>query len=70
MAYSNSYKCIAKENLATIHILTVNKQVNTECKIIYILDNLKIGNSKRKNRDHKKHLNKMKILVTCKLYYI
>jgi len=28
------------------------------------LDNVKIGNLKRKNRDHKKYLNKMKMLVT------
>jgi len=34
------------------------------------LDNVKIGNLKKKNRDHKKYLNKMKILVTCKFYYI
>jgi len=34
------------------------------------LDNVKIGNLKRKNKDHKKYLNKMKILVTCKFYYI
>jgi len=29
--------------------------------------NVKIGNL---NRDHKKYLNKIKILVTCKFYYI
>ena len=34
------------------------------------LDNEKIGNLERKNRDHKKYLNKMKKLVTCKFYYI
>jgi len=34
------------------------------------LDNVKIVNLKRKNRDHKKYLSKMKILVTCKFYYI
>jgi len=38
--------------------------------ILLPLDNVKIGNLKRKNRDHKKYLNEMKILVTCKFYYI
>jgi len=31
---------------------------------------LKTGNLKKNNRDHKKYLNKIKILVTCKFYYI
>ena len=35
------------------------------------LDNVKIGNLKKKNRYHKKYPNKMKIIqVTCKFYYI
>jgi len=34
------------------------------------LDNVKIGNLKKKNRDHKMYLNKMKVLVACKFYYI
>jgi len=34
------------------------------------LDNVKIGNLKKKNRDHKNCLNKMKMLVTYKFYYI
>jgi len=34
------------------------------------LDSLKIGNLKEKDKDHKKYLNKMKILVTFKFYYI
>jgi len=29
------------------------------------LDNVKIGHLKKKNRDHKKYLHKMKMLVTC-----
>jgi len=32
------------------------------------IDNIKIG--KEEYRDHKKYLNKMKILVTCKFYCI
>jgi len=34
------------------------------------IDNVKIGNLKGKIRIIKKYLNKMKILVTCKFYYI
>jgi len=33
-------------------------------------DNIKIGNLKKKNGDHKKYLHKIKILVTYKFYFI
>jgi len=41
-----------------------------EHKKLKKLNNVKIGNLKKKNRDHKKYLNKVKMLVTCKFYYI
>ena len=47
-----------------------NKDIFTVMNLLITLDNVKIGNLKRKNRSHKKYLNKMKILVTCKFYYI
>jgi len=34
------------------------------------VDNVKIGNLKKKNRDHKKVLKQDEDAVTCKFYYI
>ena len=57
-----------KQSVRNIKTFFTGATRNT--RMIHLLDNVKIGNLKKKNRDHKKYLNKMKILVTCKFYYI
>jgi len=57
---------------ATVYTTTQNhyNESITGHKKLKKLDNVKIRNIKKKNRDHKKYINKMKMLVTCKFYYI